>query len=87
MSFSINQGKIGPEKIVEQFNECEKLILSMPKTATPTYYCEAYAQNYVANCPATLEKIFPDKYFSSFVKLEIVSAILAINEWKMKTNN
>ena len=31
----------------------------MQKTATPTYYCVAFAQNCVANCTATPDKLFP----------------------------
>ena len=38
------QGKICPRKIVQRLScrECAKLIFSMPKPATPTYYCVAY---------------------------------------------
>ena len=31
----------------------------MPKTATPKYYCVAYAQDWVANSSATPDKLFP----------------------------
>ena len=50
-----------------------------------------HTKNWVANCSATPDKLFPDKYkyFSSLVdfKLEIVLVILAIDKWKMETNN
>ena len=31
----------------------------MRTIATPTYYCVAFAQNCVANCSATPDKLFP----------------------------
>ena len=36
-----------------------RLVLSIIKTATPTYICVVFPLNYVANCSATPNKLFP----------------------------
>ena len=46
---------------------CKTTVLYAKKTATPVYHCVAYAQNLVANCSATPDKLFPGPGVSSMV--------------------
>ena len=45
----------------------------MQKTATPTYYCVAFAPNCVANCTATPDKLFPDLFY--LIKVHVFTPI------------
>ena len=38
---------------------CAKVLFSMQKTVTPTYYCVAFAHNCVAYCSTTTDRLFP----------------------------